>query len=246
LEIQYFHDSISPEEVIKFLSMTGQSTGIFYEMIKNKEVLKKAGELGITVSDEELQSFADNFRSLQGLHSASDMNMFLDKSGLTIDDFETFCEGSILTNHLKENFAGERQIEEYFVNNRSDFDLVRISSITVKEENLAHEIIMQVEEDEEDFHVLARKHSLEDSKYAGGYIGLVSRKMLSPDITAKVFTASPGELTGPFQQDECFRLFFIEEVLKAQLNDTVRDAIQEIIFSEWGTQFLKKGINVRI
>lgn len=246
MEILYSHGSISPEEVIKFLSMTGQSTGIFYEMITNKEVLKKTGELGITVSDEELQNFADNFRSLQGLHSASDMNTFLDRSGLTIDDFEAFCEGTILTNHLKEYFAGEKQIEEYFVNNRSDFDFVRISSITVKEESLAHEIIMQVEEDEEDFHVLARKHSLENSKYAGGYIGLVSRKMLPPDITAKVFNGSAGDLVGPFRQDEYSRLFYIEEVLKAQVNDSVRNAIQENIFSEWGTQFFKKDINVRV
>ena len=246
MEILYSHGSISPEEVIKFLSVAGQSTGIFYEMIKNKEVLKKAGELGITVSDEELQNFADDFRGFQGLYSADDMNTFFERLGLTIDDFEAFCEGAILTNHLKEHFAGEKQIEEYFVNNRSDFDFVRISSITVKEKNLAHEIIMQVEEDEEDFHVLARKHSLENSKYAGGYIGLVSRKMLPPDITAKVFNASPGDLAGPFQQDECFRLFYIEEVLKAQLNDTIRDAIRENIFSEWGTQFLKKGINIRI
>ena len=246
MEILYSHGSISPEEVIKFMSLTGQSTGIFYEMIKNKEILKKAGELDITVSDEELQDFADNFRSLQGLHSAGDMNTFLEKSGLSVDDFEAYCEGAILSNHLKEHFAGEKQIEEYFVNNRSDFDLVRISSITVKEENLAQEIIMQVEEDEEDFHVLARKHSLEDSKYAGGYIGFVSRKMLPPDITAKLFNASQGDLTGPFQQDEYFRLFYIEEVFKSQLNDAVREAIQENIFSEWGTQFLKKGINVRI
>ena len=55
MEITYSQGSIAPEEVIKYLGMTGQSARIIYEIIKNKEVVKKAEEIGITVSDEEKQ-----------------------------------------------------------------------------------------------------------------------------------------------------------------------------------------------
>jgi hypothetical protein len=44
LEINYFKGKISPEEVIKFLALTGQSLNIFSEIVKYKEVLKKAKE----------------------------------------------------------------------------------------------------------------------------------------------------------------------------------------------------------
>ena len=57
-KIVYSHDAITPEEVIKFLSLTRQSNPLFREIIKNKEVIKKAKELNLKVSDEQLQTSA--------------------------------------------------------------------------------------------------------------------------------------------------------------------------------------------
>lgn len=247
MKITYLQNMITPEEVIKFLSLAGQSQSICAEIIKNKEVMKKAKELKIEVSDEQLQQFADTFRTIRGLHSAEEMLNFLKNAGLTEDDLEAFCEASLLTAALKEHLADEKKIEEYFINKRSEFDLARVSIMLVKEENLANEIIMQVTEDGEDFHALARRHSLDEAtKYSGGYVGLISRKMLSPEITAKVFNAAAGDLLGPFQRDDLFQLILVEEVTKAELNDDVKEAIKESIFQEWVSQFLKEGTKVTL
>jgi parvulin-like peptidyl-prolyl isomerase len=158
------------------------------EVIKCREVIKKAQELRITASDEQLQEFADQYRTVRGLYSSGEMLNFLKNNGLTEDDFETFCEASVLTIALKNHLATERKIEEYFVNNWAEFDQARISMISVKEKALADEILVQIAEEGEDFHKLARKHSTDEAtKYSGGYLGRVSRRMLSPDISAKVF-----------------------------------------------------------
>ncbi|MBW2092478.1 MAG: peptidylprolyl isomerase, partial [Deltaproteobacteria bacterium] len=199
MEIVYSHDVITPEEVIKFLSFTRQSVPIITEVIKAKEVAKKAKELKLEVSDDELQGFCDNFRKVCNLYTVDETLDFLKNAGLSEDDFEGFCEMSLLTSALKNHLATEEKIEEYFVNRRAELDLARISSILVKDEGLANEIVLQVTEDEEDFHALARLHSLDEkTKYAGGYIGLVTRDMLWPDISAKVFNADEGDLLGPF------------------------------------------------
>lgn len=66
MKITYSNDTLTPEDVVKFLSLTGQSHSIYKPIIIHKEVVKKAGELGITVSDEQLQHFADHFRTLKG------------------------------------------------------------------------------------------------------------------------------------------------------------------------------------
>lgn len=245
MKIVYSHDIITPEEVVRILMLTGQSEAIFSEIVKNKEVMKKAGKLKIEVSDEQLQQFADNFRTLRGLRSAEEMLNFLKNAGLSEEDFETFCESSLLAAALKEHLADEKKIEEYFVNNRSDFDCARISMIIVKDENMANEIIIQVTEEGEDFHSLARKHSLDEAtKHSGGYVGRISRQMFPPEVSAKVFSASADDLLGPFQTDVLFQLILIEEVIRARVDDNVKEAIKERIFREWISQFLKEGIKV--
>jgi len=245
LKITYSNDTITPEDVIRFLSLTGQSQSIYNQVIIHKEVVKKAKEMNMDVSDEQLQQFADNYRSIRGLYSAQEMLDFLDRSGLTEDDFETFCEASILEDDIKYRMAEMKNIEAYFINNRSEFDLARISIIAVKEESLAKEIAMQVTDDGEDFHALARTHSLEEkTKHTGGYVGLVSRKMLSPEIAAKVFSANAGELLGPFQKETYHQLIRVEEVIKSELNDHVKEMIKKRIFAQWASQFFEGGIRI--
>ena len=229
MRIVYSNDTITPEEVISFLTLTGQSDAIFSEIIKNKEVIKKANELKIEVSDDQLQQFADKFRALRGLHSAEDMINFLKNTGLKEDDFETFCESSFLAASLKEHLA----------------DCARISIIVVNDENLAKEIIIQVTEDGEDFHDLARKHSLDEAtKYSGGFVGMISRRVFTPEVSTKVFSASTDDLLGPFEKDGLFQLILIEEVIRAKLEGGIKEAITERIFREWLFPFLKKGIKI--
>ena len=249
MEITYFQDNISSEEVMKFLALTSQSQKIFFEAIKYKEVMKKSKELGLSVSDEQLQQFADDYRAIRGLYSGDEMLNFLKGNGLTEDDFEAFCEASALMAALKNHLATEKKIEEHFINNRSEFDLARISIIIVKEETLADEILIQVNEEGEDFHKLARKHSIDEpTKYSGGYVGLVSRRMLSPEVSAKVFNAKAGDILGPFafERENLFQLILVEEVVKGQLNDEVRETIKERILGEWASQFLKDGIRIKL
>jgi len=246
MEISYANGSIGPEDVVKYLALSGQSGTIFTEIIRTKEVVTKAQAEGVAASDDDLQEFADNFRSVRGMYGAEETQAFLDSAGLTVDDFEEFCETAVLTNALRDHLAPDSKVEEYFVTNRADFDQARISVIFVSEESLANEIVMQVTEDEEDFHALAREHSLdEQTKYAGGYVGLVHRAMLSPETSAKVFSADDGDVLGPFDRDGMLQLVLTEEVIKAELTDGVKDAIKERIFSEWLIQALKGGVVVR-
>ena len=244
MKIAYAQGTITPEEVIKFLFLTGQSKTIS-ELIKSREIVKKAQELNCKVSDEELQQFADTFRTLRGLHGAEDMLKFLEHSGLTEEDFETFCESMLLVAAVRERLASSKKIEEYFVNHRSRFDCARVSVIMVNSEHLAQEIIIQITEEGEDFHALARTHSLdEETRYAGGYAGLVSRQLFPPEVSAKIFSAKTGEVCGPFQKDGFLQLILVEEVIRATLNESIREAIKESILKEWLSPILAGGIRI--
>ena len=245
MKLDYAGGSILPEEVVKYLFLAGLNRPILIDMVKNREVMKKAAELGLRVPDEQLQEFCDNYRNVRGLCSREATLRFFQSAGLTEDDFETHCEAAILASLVKDHMADAELIENYFVENRSEFDRARVSIIQVRDENLANEIHLQATEDGEDFHVLARRFSMDETtKYAGGYMGMVARDTFSPGISAKVFSAAPGDVVGPFKGDGIFILVAVEEVVKAQLTDEVSRAIKDRIFDEWLAQSLRRGIVV--
>jgi len=245
MKIKYSNAAISPDEIIKFISFTGQGDAIYKEAVKLKEARKMAHDLGLSPTDDDLQQFADNYRKMHGLITAEETYAFLVKRGLSEDDFEQYCEGTLLIERLKDHLADRDKIQEFFVNNRPDFDRARISVIVVKDQNLADEIYMQVVEEGGDFHTLARKHSIDIStKHAGGHVGLIKRKMLNQSTAAKVFNASPGEIIGPINCDGVYQLILVEDIQKAELTDYVFGEIRERIFEEWFSQIIKGGFEI--
>lgn len=245
MKVEYAGGTILPEEVLKFLFLTGRSQQILFEVVKNREVRKKAAEMGLSVSDEELQEFCDNYRSIRGLSTRRATLDFFRSAGITEDDFEAHCEAVLLASALKESLAGPERIEQYFLENRGEFDRARVSLIRVQDENLANEIYLQATEDGEDFHALARRFSIDaPTRDAGGYLGEVTRNAFSAPIAAKIFNASAGDVLGPFQGGGFFTLFAVEEVTRAELTELVRLAIKDRIFDEWIGQFLSGGIVV--
>jgi len=242
LDEQY---GIRPLEVIKHLILTGKAQPIFAEILQRKVVLDKANELGIIVSDEDLQSFSDTVRVSSGLYSAEEMLSFFETTGIRQDDFETFCESSVLSTAIKDHLADDKSVREYFINHRSEFDVARISIIVTASEDLANELVMRITEDEDDFHQLAREYSLDETtKYSGGYVGVVNRMSFSPELAAKVFNAYSGDVLGPFPSDKNYQLILVEEVIKAELDDNVRKAAKVAIFNEWLSQYINSPIQI--
>lgn len=244
MKIRYSKGQIASDEVLKFLALSGMSHPVFSQLIKRKEMARKASELGIMVSDEQLQRFADSFRMARGLRSADEMLEFLKTWDLTEDEFERFCEISMLTELLETILADESKILETFANERADFDTARVSVILVDKLELANELAMQIREDGEDFHALARKHSVDSmTKYAGGHLGIVGRGRLDPEPSAKVFNASAGDVLGPFEADGGYQLILVEDIQRADLSrNEVRQAVKERILGQWIGQFLKDGV----
>lgn len=245
MKISYSKDVLTPEEVIKFLALTGQSQSLFFEAIKNKELIKKAEELKIGISEEELQKFADQFRTAQGLFSQEETLRFLNHFGLTEDDFEAFCEHRLLTSAVKDHLAGEKKVQEYFFQHQREFDRARISILRVNDESIAKELIVQIADEGEDFHKLARIHSIDEAtKYAGGYVGVIPKNALPLDIAAKVFSAKAGNIIGPFKSENQYELVLVEELIKTELTEETKDVIKEMIFNEWASQLLEDGIRI--
>lgn len=245
MEFVYSNDTIDSHDMFKFLGLTGQLLQVCAPFIIFKEVAKKARELKIIATDEDIQQFANTFRRIHGLSTADKAKELFCKVGLTIEDFQVFCEMAVLVDLLKTDLATEAKVQQYYLNHRLEFDSARISIIIVEDDNFANEIITQITECEGDFHTLARDHSLdEDTRYAGGFLGMVTRDELPSGIADRVFNASSNDVLGPFEREDLFWIVLVEEVKKASLDHNIKQAVKERIFNEWTFQFLKGGITI--
>ncbi len=245
MQVNYSNGTITAETLFQHLALNNMSQGVLFDIIKLKEAAKKAGELQISVSDEELQQFSDHFRALNGLNSKKETLVFLEKSGMSVDEFETFCEERILAHRLCEQMTTQEACEDYFMNQRGQFDRSRLSIISVTEESLANELAMQIQEDGEDFHALARTHSVDTaSRYQGGYVGEVSRNFLNPEISTRIFNSRDGDLLGPFPVSNLFIIVLVEEVIKPELDDNIKKTIKKRLFNDWVGKIVNEGISM--
>jgi parvulin-like peptidyl-prolyl isomerase len=246
VKIVYAQGDLTAENVLKFMFLSGTADTIIRDGIVRQEALREGNKLGIAVSDDMLQSFADEYRIARGLHFSQDMINYLKGRGLSVEDFEHFCEESLMLTQFRERLADGEAIQSYFLNHRSRFDRVRLSIITVEDVNLAQELYMRISEDGEDFHILARQYSVDEYRNAGGYIGEVRRGSFSPDMEAKVFNAQAGDILGPFLDKKQSHLFLVDEIVKAELNEKITEEIKDLIFHEWAARFYQKGFQITI
>lgn len=234
MQLEYKNGSLTADELVKHLALTGELHEVARDLIWHREAIKEAENRGLEVSDEQVQEHADEYRRERGLHSAEDTMDYLDRFELTPDEFSDFCESTVTIGVLRQAIADDDQIKEYFVNNRSRFDRARVYSIVVESEPLANELIMQVEEDEENFMELAREHSVDEStKWAGGYLGELSRDAFTSEAAPKVFNAFPGDVVGPFEFQDHHQIFLVDEILEAELNDQVKQQIRQQLTEQW-------------
>lgn len=232
--------SAEPQEIIRYLHLKGELSALCEEIQRSSVIRELAKESGLCVEDKELQRYADTYRIARKLHTASEMTEFLKKGGLTLDEFEAFCETSLFAAMVRENHATEERIQDWFFNNRGLLDRVRISYLKVDDEGLASEIDLQLRDDGEDFHKLAVKHSKDEAtRFSGGYAGFVRRGTMKPELEFKIFSAECGDLIGPVADDGCFHFFLIEEVKKAELNEQTREFVKDRLFDELLTEKAK-------
>ena len=215
------------------------------EAIDNRIVCDAAGQLGISVSLEELQEVADAFRATHNLHKASAMNEWLAERGRTVAQWQEYLEQDILAGKLR-NALFDKKVEQYFAENKLDFDRVVISRIVLSDESVAQELWYRIFDDGDDFYALARKHSSDSAtRPSGGIVGPVARRDLPPAVQAAVFAAHAGEVIGPIVVKEGWLLVKVEEHLPALLDTEIREQIKSRLFSGWLAEQRDRGHVVR-
>ncbi|GAB6926559.1 hypothetical protein JCM10914A_05420 [Paenibacillus sp. JCM 10914] len=199
---------------------------------RQKVIERYALEAGISVAGEELQLGVDRFRRENDLLRVADVNEWLERHYMTLDDLADRVHAELIEAKVAAHVSLPL-IEPYFYEHRLSFDSAVISRIVMKEYGASRELLFRIEEGD-DFYTLARRYSVEEeTKAAGGYVGEVTRVDLTPAVSAAVFGATMGEILGPIETKQGFLLVKVEAIASAQLNESVREQIQSIVFEQW-------------
>jgi parvulin-like peptidyl-prolyl isomerase len=223
----------SEQEIIHQLKLSGQIPSLLKSIAILDVVIAAARVEGIGVSEEELQLGANQIRLSSKLYQSSDTWEWLQQNGLTVDDFEEMIYQTVLSNKLAQHLFADK-VGAVFAERRIDYTQVALYQVILDDEDLALELYYTINEGDLSFYEMAREHSLDkELGRKGGYLGLVNRMDLRPEVRSAVFGSFPPQLLKPILSKKGTHLIQLEEIVQPQLTPILHQQILSELFLEW-------------
>ncbi len=224
---------IEPEEIINFLKSEMSLRDVCQKILSQRVIHHVAEELGITVTTEEIEAEADYQRREKQLEKATDTLAWLAEQFVTPNDWEVGIRNNLLAKKLAEAIFA-KDVENFFIQNRLEFEQVILYQMIVPYEKLAQELYYQIEEGEISFYDAAHLYDIDENRRQKcGYEGKTYRWAIQPDVAAIVFSTPPQQLIGPIKTEEGYHLFMVEELIPAELTPERYEEILNNMFQQW-------------
>ena len=220
------------EQILTYLRRSFQIDKIASGAEQELMILSICEQLGITVSEGEVQKAGDDFRTRNKLLEISETLAWLNKQRITVEDWTYGIRASLLTQKLKEHLFSEA-IDNDYINNRDRYRRAALSQILVGDRTEAMKITRTLREQKASFCALALEHSKgKQSRENGGFVGIRLLMELLPEITEAVASASVGEVIGPIQTKMGYHILRVEKWFPTQINE-VKEQVLDFLFQDW-------------
>ncbi|AFY31643.1 peptidylprolyl isomerase [Calothrix sp. PCC 7507] len=224
---------VTNEEILEQIKLSCKIPDIVEGILIRKIIENAAAEAGIKIETEELQKTADILRLANKLNSATDTWQWLEQHGLSLDKFEKIVQNTVLSRKLANHLFGNK-VEQYFYENQLHFMSAVIYEIVLDDEDLVLELYYAVKEEEMSFYDAARQYIQDiDLRRKRGYLGVVHRQHLKPEISTAVFAAKPPQLLKPIITSKGVHLIFVEEIIQKELDHQLRLQILSDLYNTW-------------
>lgn len=232
--------TISSDDILHQVKLSCQIPEIVEQIVSRKVIADAAAEAGIKVETEELQKAADSLRLISKLNSAEETKVWLQKNGLSLDDFEELIYNNVISGKLAHHLFADK-VEPFFVEHQLDYAGVVMYEVVLDDEDLAMELFYAVQEGEMSFYEVAHQY-IQDTELRrkGGYRGIVQRKELKPEISAAVFAAKPPQVLKPIVTSKGVHLILVEEIIEPELDNKLHYQILSDLFEEWLNQQIEQ------
>lgn len=236
LELKSIEPNITPAadaDVINYLRHTHQLAQVATLAEQTALVLTVCQQLGLSISEAELQTAGDTFRTEYKLLSAAETMLWLGQQRLTAEEWAEGIRVQLLTQKLKEHLFSDA-VDSHYLNERDAYRRVALSQILVAELAQALDLKQQLLAQPAAFCSLALTHSLgKQSRETGGFVGIRFVSELIPEIAAAVVTAQQGTLLDPIQTRAGYHLIRVEKWFPVELNTEMRETVMSLMFQQW-------------
>lgn len=201
------------------------------ETVTDAAVFKYCKVKEISVTQEEIQNVFNELRYTKEMESAEETKSWMKESGLSEESMAQVCEIMALRNAMRKSISDD-ECREVFAMDQASHDVAEIYSITLDDEDLANEIISQIEDEEDTFYNLAIEHSVDDATYLkAGYVGEVTRNDVRAEAESLIFSAEDGALVGPVSEGDQYTVYLVRRVVKPDFDD-VKESIRDNLHEE--------------
>jgi hypothetical protein len=100
--------TITSEDILHQVKLSCKIPSVIEEIVTRKIIADAAAEAGIKVETEELQKAADSIRIMGKLKSADDTWAWLQKHGLSLDDFEEVIYNNVISGKLAQHLFADK------------------------------------------------------------------------------------------------------------------------------------------
>lgn len=149
---------------------------------------------------------------------------------------------SLMTNHalkllLRDVTVSEEEVKSYYEENKAEFsepEQVKASHILVESEDMAIEILAELEGNQLTFEEAAEKYSSCPSKQQGGDLGFFTRGQMVTAFEDAAFQLESGQTSEPVKTEYGWHIIRVAEKKPARQQplDEVRDTLYEKLNSE--------------
>ena len=170
-------------------------------LVTKQLIIKGAEEKGVTVSDDEVQSYVDQMK--QNYASDDKWNEALQAVGMTEDEYKSNIKTSLLQQGLMKSFEGDDPSDEdvlsYAQTYISSFDGAKRSShilFDADDAETAQSVLDQINAGTLDFAEAAKTYSKDSSAQNGGDVGWDKLNSFVSEYTAGLADLSKGQVSG--------------------------------------------------
>ncbi|MGB5635981.1 MAG: peptidylprolyl isomerase [Waterburya sp.] len=225
--------TITKEDIFHEIQLSCKIPEMMEKIIERKIIIFAATEAGIEVTTEELQKASDQMRAMGQLKDAQATWVWLEKFGLSLDDFEEIVYSTLISQKLSNHLFADR-VEPYFYEHQLDYAGAVIYEIVLDDEDEAIELYYEIKEDEISF-LDATQQYIQDPELRrkGGYRGKVKRTDMKPEVSAAVFAVNTPTILKPITTADGIYLVLVAEIIQPELDKSLRNKIMFDLFSEW-------------
>ena len=194
---------------------------IFEEVTKDLEPPKEILEKGL-----------NGFCHSKGLLNQEKLTGYLEDQYLNYDDLLEKISIPIKKKYYSLEKFGSKA-ESHFIKRKDTLDKFTYSLIRVKNQDVAYDLYLRLEEKESDFISLVHQYSEGPEKNTNGRIGPISLSNASPVLKELLERNRIGEVLEPVSIDNWWVVIRLEERIDAVFDDAMKMLMACELFEDW-------------